>query len=330
MTAPLRPMNLGEILDRTFQIYRSKFLLFAGIALVPALVMRSVYIADEIWFHSHSWAHPAPSTAYLWNFIVGLGFYHIASIVGLVFEPAHFKAASSSILGEECTLASALRFNAARWRRFLWIALLKLAATLIGPEIVLAGLLFGIGGLEDATGLLDGGAAWPFVLLFTVPTVIGFYLFFRIGASLSLAIGASAIENLPARQALRHSWKLTEGTRLRIMFTWLAIFASSWILSSVLEQLVWYLMSLIGRWMHLVPVIRKLYLPVTYILRTAFQALIGPIYSIALTLFYYDQRIRLEGYDIERMMDSAGLTAPIIPPQAAEITAPEETAEARS
>jgi hypothetical protein len=36
----------------------------------------------------------------------------------------------------------------------------------------------------------------------------------------------------------------------------------------------------------------------------------GPIYPIAITLFYYDQRIRLEGYDIERMMDAAGMNAP--------------------
>jgi len=37
------------------------------------------------------------------------------------------------------------------------------------------------------------------------------------------------------------------------------------------------------------------------------NALIGPIYAIGLTLFYYDQRIRKEGYDIEWMMQAAGL-----------------------
>jgi hypothetical protein len=36
-------------------------------------------------------------------------------------------------------------------------------------------------------------------------------------------------------------------------------------------------------------------------------ALLGPIYPIALTLFYYDQRIRHEGFDIEQMMTAAGL-----------------------
>src|ERR1700761_5961174 len=37
---------------------------------------------------------------------------------------------------------------------------------------------------------------------------------------------------------------------------------------------------------------------------------VGPIYATGFTLFYYDQRVRKEGYDIERMMHAAGLQAP--------------------
>jgi hypothetical protein len=37
---------------------------------------------------------------------------------------------------------------------------------------------------------------------------------------------------------------------------------------------------------------------------------VGPIYATGFTLFYYDQRVRKEGYDIERMMRAAGLEAP--------------------
>jgi len=40
------------------------------------------------------------------------------------------------------------------------------------------------------------------------------------------------------------------------------------------------------------------------------NTLIGPIYATGLTLFYYDQRIRKEGFDIEWMMQAAGLTQP--------------------
>jgi hypothetical protein len=45
------------------------------------------------------------------------------------------------------------------------------------------------------------------------------------------------------------------------------------------------------------------------------------LYSIALTLFYYDQRIRREGYDIERMMEAAGLNAPLTLPDGDGLTA---------
>jgi hypothetical protein len=36
------------------------------------------------------------------------------------------------------------------------------------------------------------------------------------------------------------------------------------------------------------------------------------------TLLYYDQRIRREGYDVERMMQSAGLNAELFVPAGAE------------
>ena len=38
------------------------------------------------------------------------------------------------------------------------------------------------------------------------------------------------------------------------------------------------------------------------------QVLVAPVSAVALVLFYYDQRIRKEGFDIEWMMQQAGLT----------------------
>jgi len=35
--------------------------------------------------------------------------------------------------------------------------------------------------------------------------------------------------------------------------------------------------------------------------------IMSPLFPIALTLIYYDQRIRQEGFDIEMMMDHAGM-----------------------
>ena len=39
MIDTLRPSTLGEILDRTAQIYRTRFLVFLGIAAMPASVI---------------------------------------------------------------------------------------------------------------------------------------------------------------------------------------------------------------------------------------------------------------------------------------------------
>ena len=39
MNEPLHPLTLTEILDRTAQMYRSRFLVFLGIATIPAAAM---------------------------------------------------------------------------------------------------------------------------------------------------------------------------------------------------------------------------------------------------------------------------------------------------
>jgi hypothetical protein len=52
--------------------------------------------------------------------------------------------------------------------------------------------------------------------------------------------------------------------------------------------------------------------------------LVGPIFPIAATLFYYDQRIRREGFDIEWMMSAAGMNAPVAGAESIAAEEPEE------
>jgi hypothetical protein len=53
---------------------------------------------------------------------------------------------------------------------------------------------------------------------------------------------------------------------------------------------------------------------ITYGSYFAVKGLVKPIYGIALTVFYFDQRIRKEGFDIEWMMQQTGMLAPAVPP----------------
>jgi hypothetical protein len=75
---------------------------------------------------------------------------------------------------------------------------------------------------------------------------------------------------------------------------------------------------------------QHLYVETVYLLYAVVSAFVSPIYSIAITLIYYDQRIRQEGYDIERMMEAAGLVAPGPQPSGDGLATPAEAVEGQA
>jgi hypothetical protein len=311
MTELLRPMNLGEIFDRTFQIYRSRFLAFVAILAIPVLAMELADVVNRAWPHPQSLFHPSGRPgAFMWSFAVGLGYYPLACVLFLLIEPALVKLASRSILGEECSIAFSLRFVGARWRDYLWIGFLMMIACLVIPGLVYVGLAVG----TNASGLLARESRLVIQLATIIFKLVGWILFLWMVACLSLAIPVSALENLVGLKALRRSWVLTKGTRARICFIALAVYASLWALTWVQQVSLGQLLYFIGGALHLADAMRNLYGPGNYVLGMAIYAMIGPIFPIAITLFYYDQRIRREGYDIERMMHEAGLIASAPPP----------------
>jgi len=44
----LRPLTLGEILDRTFSLYRRHFLLFLGITAIPQLLILALNLTQTL------------------------------------------------------------------------------------------------------------------------------------------------------------------------------------------------------------------------------------------------------------------------------------------
>ena len=104
------------------------------------------------------------------------------------------------------------------------------------------------------------------------------------------------------------------GVKVIIALTWVILAIASWMLSASFQWILRLVVISVIRSVHARWVAYILYPILSQTMNTALAALIGPIYPIALTLFYYDQRIRREGYDIERMMDTAGLIVPAPPP----------------
>jgi hypothetical protein len=311
MSTGLRPMNLGEILDRTFQIYRKRFPSLVAVGIILAALMLAFHLVDMQWVGFRSLVKPFRQPGiFMWNMVVALGFYHISSLLTGAIFAAIVKQASSAVLDEDCTLRTSLRFFAVRWSGYLWLSFLKVVTVLVLVEAAAVGLLTGMGYSMDALGMLNGDNNWAFAALILVPTVIGVYLFLRVGACLSLALPVAALEEMRGFKALRRSWTLSRESRGRLAAAWVLLAAFLTLLSWGLQLLVRW--GFIYLYWHLN--FRRsthFYEAVYFVLNGAVTALGGPLYPIAVTLFYYDQRIRHEGFDIEWMMKAAGMNAPV-------------------
>jgi hypothetical protein len=184
-------MNLGEILDRTFQIYRAKFWVFVGIAAIPTLAIFGFQLAGTSWLLTSSIMRSPRPVIVLWNYIFWLGYFHVSGFLNILISPALINVASTTSEGIEYSFPKALRFAAVRWRTYLWITILKQSAQLIIPELLVAGTILGLAFIADKAGVLTGSLNLPTLLIFIVPTIIGIVLFVWLGVCLALSVPAA-------------------------------------------------------------------------------------------------------------------------------------------
>jgi hypothetical protein len=284
-----------------------------GIAAVPSAVMLAIHVADIGWVHTDRLIGAADATGggkIALNWLLSYGYYHISGFLGLLFFPAFVRLTSCEVFGESTTIVASFRFALARWRRYLWLALLKWTAVLILPEVLAFGLFFGIGTMEDKLGLLgDSPDAFAIVTLL-LPIPAGIILILWAGACLSLVFPASALEEMTAWKSLRRSWNLTKGSRGRIFAAWIMVFACAVALEVLAAFLIWWIARFVYSGSDYAGFNRQVYEVAAHSFYAVIAAVVGPLYPIVVTLFYYDQRARKEGYDVEKMMEAAGLISP--------------------
>jgi hypothetical protein len=312
MTPALRPMSLGEILDRTIQIYRSRFWLFVGIATVPGLAVIAEYGAANAWllrhpFHSQILLFRMAFPSLVWAVLLYAG----GSFTHLLFRPAFIRLASGTVTNRPYTLQEAIGSNLLRWKAMVTINIIQ-QLTVIGVpgSIFLASVLVmrsAIAGADVDEPVIAAG----FLIVFMLGGALAAFFLWS-GACFSFALVAAEIERSPWRTAIKRSWSLSRKTRGRIIFTWLSIFVGSSVANLLIRMTLSWVLQFFLRspaFWNSVPG----YLVFNLLPTVVVSGLIGPIYPIALTLFYYDQRIRLEGYDIEHMIQTAGLNLPATP-----------------
>lgn len=261
MVTALRPLTTGELLDRTFSLYRDHFVLFVGIAALPQLVLLAYQLAAA--------AFRPPGMAFaaaLWTIVSALGAWILSLIAGGAAQSATVMAVSQVHLGRPTSVMES--YSQVKHRI---------------PAIV--GMTFVIG---LATGL-------GFVLCI-VPGVM-------LALMWALAIPAAILENKGFGDALSRSQDLTKGDRWRI-FLVLLLFGILTISMTLLIQ--WPLVFLVTF------LTKGSYAPSSQILVQVSGAIAGffsnclatPLATIALSLVYYDERVRKEAFDMQLMMST--------------------------
>ena len=313
MESNLRPLTLGEILDRTAQLYRTNFLLFAGIFAVYAggvLLLNLLQLGmQEMLKAQHL------TSALVWESLAA-GILEMLFV--FLFAGAVVAAISRAVawvhLGEPATIRGAYQSILPRLGRYLW--LMTITAFRIWTPIVLLyagffGLLAYYGAFKGAAAqktiasnpqaaVVLGVAVVAFVLLL-IPT--GIYAIIM-SLRYSLAVPACVVEGLTARKAIRRSIELAKGSWGRIFLLALLVGIIKLVLVGVTQAFV--LVAAVKNHGQIAPGISAISQVIGFFTNT----FLGPIWATGITLFYYDQRVRKEGYDIEWMMQAAGLTPP--------------------
>ena len=316
MQTTLRPLTLGEILDRTAELYRTNFLLLAGISSIYAgvlLVLGLVQIGVQ---RSFSAMHM--NTALIVAAVVGIVLLVLVSMVGGgVAVAANTRAVGWLHLGETASIGAAYRAVLPRTGRYVWmltiiyflawfpcVVVYAAYAVLLFHYIRTTGMLnaHAAPAIDQTTALMLLGASIAFIVLVLAFGIYGIIMSLRY----SLAVPACTVENLKARPAIKRSIFLSKGSRWRIFMLGLL---------TLIIQLG--LVGLTQGFFILAGLKHKGELPLwmsvlQQLLAFLTNTFVGPIYATGFTLFYFDQRVRKEGFDIEHMMQTAGMESAVL------------------
>jgi len=302
-------MSLGEILDKTIEMYRRRFLLFAGIAALPAAAMLGLHAVDIAWVHTDRWIDTSDDGWMFERLLLAYGYYHISGFLALLVLPAFVRAGTAALFGESTTIWPSLRFANAHWRSYLWLAFLAHIAALILPEALAFGVFYGTGTLLDKLNLIGDSPSVVAIVLLLLEIPAGFLFVLWATALFSFSIPAAALEQFKGFKALRRSWVLTSGSRWRIVFARVMVLLVAWALEISIQYLIRWIAILLYRGHSWTGFNADIYSLAIYFFYAVIASIVGPLFPIAITLLYYDQRVRKEGFDVEVMMQRAGLEA---------------------
>lgn len=303
-------MSTSQVLDRTFSLYRGNFVLFAGIAAVPpALLMLGQFGMLALGrFSGSSRLGGLQIAAILSTALIVIALLVLWLIGYALATGASVYAVSRVHLGYQTSIAEGYRLIRPYTGRILGLVVLVFLAV---AGVAVAGavaILIPVALVRVAGGgqPLAGGIAAVLAVIVVLPAVVVLALY--LSAKFSLAVPACVVEGLAAADSLRRSWNLTKGSVLRLILVNFLAALISFALGAVLS--IPYLVGL-------ALVIDKkdpgALLPFTmwqYVADFLARSVAFPIATIAVSLIYYDERVRKEAFDLQLMMEAIGQAQP--------------------
>ena len=316
-TVELRPMTLGELLDRTFRLYRSHFLLFVSIMAIPAAfsvpanVLALTFQGSFMNSIAANPGHPPvlPSLDLILGLVLAYGLLIV--IYGVTYSIA-VAAATTAVadvyLGRGSTLHGAYGKIRGRFWRLMGVVgnvFIRAAGLLVLVMAAMFGVtaaLQRVGQSSPGTLAVLGLGLLALVFAYLGAMVWAVYLVLRYAVSIPVLM----LEDLGVLASIRRSIFLTRGRRGHIFLTLLVAAVIAYVGIAVFQLpflVVTMVATLQGHWPPWLAFAASLSGAVG-------SALSGPVSMIAIVLLYYDVRIRKEAFDLQFMMASLDDRAP--------------------
>ncbi len=270
----LRPMTLGELLDRTFSLYKKNFWLFAGIMTVPPLLALIFQVVNSVLntplvkplspVATRTGAAAVPNPAAFGTFFGEIFlFLFIFMIIYAMSHAATVFAVSDLYLGRETNIRSSY---SRVWGKTFRVILVVFLTYLC----IWAGLIF-----------------------FVIPGII-------VGCRIACGIPAAMLEDRGPMNALNRSWELTKGFAFQIFVIFLMVVALTYA-GAAIFTLPFTLMIFSAAKGGTVPFWPSM---LQHLGSFISSVLVGPVGTIAYTLMYYNLRVRKEAFDLTHLMQS--------------------------
>lgn len=312
---PLRPMTLGTILGAAFQTLRRSpailapaLLLSLAVALIQSLgsagfLTQYFGAVSDLGNSSISGSSSGSIPTSLTSSFLGILFTSLASGVLTLFITAIVQGlvtvqVASSTLGNRLRLGAIWRRMRGRRGAVLgWAALTGLVSLL---AIAIVGGILVLIGLTGSAGIVVA------VLLSLLLGSGMFILFVWLWVKLGFVPAAIVLERASIRSSMSRSWRLTRGAFWRIFGTRLLVAAMLYVATQIIATPVTLIFSLAGTALQpngATTAAASSSLVLSVIITQAVTAVIASVGLVVATatsaLLYLDQRMRLEGLDLD-------------------------------